>query len=467
MSDIIETISSATRGRVVTSIDDDYDEARSVYNAMHDRKPQAVVQCVDSADVMATIAASVDSGLDLAVRGGGHSVPGFGTVDDGLVIDLSAMRGVNVDPVGRTARVGGGATWGDVDHATYPFGLAAPGGIISTTGVGGLTLGGGIGYLTRGLGLSIDNLLSVDVVLADGRQVTASDHQHQDLFWALRGGGGNFGVATSFEFRLHEVGDIVGGPMFYEVQDAATVMKFYRDFIQTAPEQLGCFFAWQIAPPLPFVPEDRVGDLFCALVTCWNGPHDEADAVLRPFREVAEIKASHVGPAPFPALNSAFDGLVPKGLQHYWKADFVSDLTDEAISEHVEHGKLTPCVNSTMHLYSMNGAAQRVGANDTAFGHRDKTFAPVVAGMWPDPADNAANIKWVKDYYAGIHPHAGSDGGYINFMSEDDDDRVPANYGVNYQRLAEVKAVYDPENVFHINQNIEPARSATAPGVTR
>jgi FAD/FMN-containing dehydrogenase len=460
MTNIIETISAATRGRVVTSNDDDYDEARSVYNAMHDRKPRAVVHCADSADVMATIAASVDSGLDLAVRGGGHSVPGFGTVDDGLVIDLSAMRGVTVNPVERTARVGGGATWGDVDHATYPFGLAAPGGIISTTGVGGLTLGGGIGYLTRSLGLSIDNLLSADVVLADGRQVTASNDQHQDLFWALRGGGGNFGVVTSFEFRLHEVGDVVGGPMFYEVEDAPTVMKFYRDFIETAPERLGCFFAWQIAPPLPFVPEDRVGDLFCALITCWNGPHDEADAVLRPFGEIAEIKASHVGPAPFPALNSAFDGLVPKGLQHYWKADFVSELTDEAISEHVVHGRKTPCVNSTMHLYSINGAAQRVGANDTAFGHRDKTFAPVIAGMWPDPADNAANTKWVKDYYAAIHPYSGGDGGYINFMSEDDGDRVPANYGVNYQRLAAVKADYDPENVFHINQNIKPARLA-------
>ncbi len=300
MTTTLEAIEIAARGRVLTSDDADYDDARSVYNAMHDRRPRAIVQCVDSADVMATITAAAESGLDLAVRGGGHSVPGFGTVDGGLVADLSAMRGVTVDPVKRTARVGGGATWADVDHATYPFGLAAPGGIISTTGVGGLTLGGGIGYLTRGLGLSIDNLLSADVVLADGRQVTASDHENQDLFWALRGGGGNFGVVTSFEFQLHEVGDVVGGPMFYEVDDAATVMGFYRDFIEEAPEQLGCFFAWQIAPPLPFIPEDRVGDLFCALVTCWNGRHDEADAVLKPFREVAEVKAAHVGPVPFP-----------------------------------------------------------------------------------------------------------------------------------------------------------------------
>ncbi len=385
MSNAIDSLSEAVRGSVITADDPNYDDARVVYNAMHDRRPRAVVRCMDSADVMATVVAAAESGADLAVRGGGHSVPGFGTVDDGLVIDLSVMNNVSVDPVNKIARVGGGATWGDVDHATYPFGLGAPGGIISTTGVGGLTLGGGIGYLTRGLGLSIDNLISADVVLADGRQVTASNDQNQDLFWALRGGGGNFGVVTNFEFQLHEVGDIVGGPLFYEVDDAPTVMAFYRDLIADAPEELGCFFAWQIAPPLPFVPEDRVGDLFCALVTCWNGPHEEADAVLQPFFDVAEVKAQHVGPAPFPALNSAFDGLVPKGMQHYWKADFVTELTDEAIASHVEHGKKTPYVSSTMHLYSINGAAQRVGADETAFGHRDKNFAPVIAACGRTP----------------------------------------------------------------------------------
>ena len=457
MSTTMEALGEAARGRVITAGDADYDEARAVYNAMHDRSPTAVVQCVDAADVMAVVAAARDGGLDLAVRGGGHSVPGFGTVDGGLVIDLSMMNSVSVDPDEMTARVGGGAMWGDVDHATYPFGLAAPGGIISTTGVGGLTLGGGIGYLSRGCGLSIDNLISADVVLADGRQVRASDEQNQDLFWALRGGGGNFGVVTSFEFKLHEVGDIVGGPMFFEVEDAAAILEWYRDFIADAPEQLGCFFAWQIAPPLPFIPEDRVGDLFCALVSCWNGPLDQAESVLQPLRDVAEVKAEHVDLMPFPALNSAFDGLVPKGMQHYWKADFVTELTDEAIAGHVEHGKKTPYVSSTMHLYPINGAAQRAGADEMAFGHRDKNFAPVIAGMWPDPADNEANTKWVKDYYAAIHPHSGSDGGYINFMSSDDDHRVAANYGANYERLAAVKATYDPDNLFHINQNIEPS----------
>jgi FAD/FMN-containing dehydrogenase len=457
MSKMIETLTESVRGRVITASDSDYDDARVVYNAMHDRKPRAIVQCVDSADVMAALAAGRDGGLDLAIRGGAHSVPGFGTVDDGLVIDLSRMNNVRIDPAKKVAWVGGGATWGDVDHATYPFGLAAPGGIISTTGVGGLTLGGGIGYLTQGVGLTIDSLLSADVVLADGRQVTASDYQNEDLFWALRGGGGNFGVVTSFEFQLHEVGDVVGGPMFYEVDDAAAVLECYREFIARAPEQLGCFFGWQIAPAAPFIPENRIGDLFCALVTCWNGPHEEAGRVRKPLRDAAEVKAEQVDVVPFPVLNSSNDFLAPKGLQHYRKADFITELTDEAIAAHIEHGKKTPYISSSMHLHPINGAAQRVGADETAFGHRAKNFAAVIAGMWPDPADNESNTNWVKDYYAAVHPHSGSIGGYINFMSGDDDHRVPANYGANYQRLAAVKATYDPENLFHINQNIPPA----------
>ena len=363
---------------------------------------------------------------------------------------------MRVDPVKKVAWVGGGATWGDVDHATYPFGLAAPGGVVSTTGVGGLTLGGGIGYLTRSVGLSIDNLLSADVVLADGRQVIASDYQNEDLFWALRGGGGNFGVVTSFEFQLHEVGDIVGGPMFYEFDDAAAVLEGYRDFIADAPEQLGCFFGWQIAPALPFIPEDRHGDLFCVLVACWNGPHGEAEQVLQPLRNVAEVKAEQVVLRPFPALNSAFDGLCPKGMQQYWKADFITELTDEAIAAHIEHGKKTPHISSSMHLHPINGAAQRVGDDETAFGHRDKNFAPVVVGMWDDPADDEANTRWVRDYYAVIHPHSGTDGGYVNFMSSDDGHRAAANYGANYERLAAAKAAYDPDNVFRVNQNIAP-----------
>mgnify|MGYP000138230323 CR=1 FL=1 len=461
MRKLIEKLSGTVRGTVTIAADPGYDEARAVYNAMHDRRPAAVISCTDAADVMATIAAARKGGLDLAVRGGGHSVPGFGTVDDGLVIDLARMNNVHVDPGKKTARVGGGATLCDVDHATYPFGLAVPGGIISTTGIAGLTLGGGLGYLTRRAGLTIDSLVSADVVLADGRQVTASHYQNEDLFWALRGGGGNFGVVSCFEFQLHEAGDVVGGPLFYEFDDAKAVLQGYREYIAEAPEELGCFFGWQIAPPLPFIPEDRVGDLFCVLVPCWSGPHDDAGRVLKPLRDFAEVKAEYCMRMPLPVLNSLFDDAVPKGMQHYWKADFIKELTDDAIAAHIAHGRHTPHVSSSMHLHPINGAAQRVGADETAFGHRDKTFSPVIAGIWDDPADSEANIKWVRDYYNAIHPHSDCDGGYINFMSDDDGHRAAANFGGNYARLAEVKAAYDPDNVFHVNQNIEPAKGGS------
>ncbi len=453
----LEQLEGRVRGQLIAPGDADYDAARAVHNGMHDRRPALIVRARDAADVAAAVAAAREAGLDIAMRGGGHSVPGFGTTDGGVVIDLSGMHDVHVDPANRRARVGGGAVWGDLDHATHPFGLATTGGIISTTGVAGLTLGGGIGYLARAHGLSCDNLLSADVVTAEGKLVTASDYQHEDLFWALRGGGGNFGVVTSMEFQLHPVGTIVGGPMFYEYEDAEKVMRFYRDFIDDAPEALGCFFAWQVAPPLPFIPEDRVGDLFCALVTCWTGPDEEADRVLGPLRDVAEVKAEHVGPMPYPALNSAFDGLYPDGLQQYWKADFVVDLSDEAIGVHHEQAAGIPTVHSTMHMYPINGAVHRVGPDETAFGHRDKAFAAVIVGAWPDPADNVANTRWVRDYYDAIHPYSGSDGGYVNFMAEDDAGRVEANYGRNYARLAQVKAAYDPDNVFHLNQNVVPA----------
>ena len=282
-------------------------------------------------------------------------------------------------------------------------------------------------------------------------------HQHEDLFWALRGGGGNFGVVTSMEFQLHPVGTIVGGPMLFEYDDAAAVMRFYRDFIEDAPEALGLFFGWQVAPPLPFIPEDRVGDLFCALVTCWNGPAEDAAKVFQPLRDVAEVKAEHVGPMPYPALNSAFDGLYPDGLQQYWKADFVREIPDEAIGVHVAQAEHIPTVHSTMHMYPINGAVQRVGADETAFGHRDKAFAEVIVGAWPDPADNEANTRWVRDYYDAVHPYSGSEGGYINFMADDDAGRVEANFGHSYARLAQVKRAYDPDNVFHLNQNVVPA----------
>jgi FAD/FMN-containing dehydrogenase len=443
------------RGETITADDPAYEEARRVHNAMIDRRPRVIVRCAGTDDVAAAVNFARDGGLDLAVRGGSHSVPGFGTADDAVVIDLSRMQAVEVDPETRTARAQGGATWGAFNDATHAHGLATTGGIISTTGIGGLTLGGGIGYLARGVGLSCDNLVATEVVTADGRTLAASQQQNEDLFWALRGGGGNFGVVTSFEYRLHPVGEIYGGPMLYEVDDAATVLKFFRDFIRDAPEQFGGFPAWQIAPPLPFIPENRHGEPFLIFIACWAGPIEEGEAALKPFHEVAPVVAEHVGPMPYPALNSAFDALVPAGLQHYWKANFVKELTDDAIDAHLKHGPKLPAVNSTVHIYPINGACHRVAPDATAFAYRDATFAMVIAGMWPDPAGNEANIAWVRDFYEATAPHS-EEGGYINFMAADDQDRIRANYRNNYDRLVDVKRKYDPDNLFHLNQNIRP-----------
>ena len=454
ISNTIEPLREQVRGDVIELGDEGYEAARRVYNAMIDKRPRVVVRSVNAGDVIAAVNFARDNQLPIAVRGGGHSVPGFGTWDDAVVVDLSRMRGVRVDPQARTARAEGGATWGDMNAATYAFGLATTGGIISTTGVGGLTLGGGIGYLDRGFGLSCDNLVSADIVTADGQFLIASERENEDLFWAIRGGGGNFGVATALEFRLHPVKDIYGGPMFFELSDAEHILKFFREYIKDAPEQLGGFPAFQIAPPLPFIPENRHGEPFVAVVACWAGPLDEGEKALKVFHDQAPVVAEMVGPMPYPALNSAFDGLVPAGLQHYWKANFVQELTDGAIKAHLEHGPKLPAVNSTVHLYPINGACHRTPADATAFGHREATFATVIAGMWPDPAQNAANIKWVRDYSDAIAPFS-EEGGYINFMSEDDQNRAPANYGGNYDRLVQAKKRYDPDNLFRANQNIK------------
>jgi FAD/FMN-containing dehydrogenase len=451
----LDKLREQVRGQVITPDDEGYEQARKVLNGMIDRRPSVVLRPANVGDVMAAVNFAREGRLDLAIRGGGHSVPGFGTCDDGVVIDLSRMRGVRVDPAKKTARAEGGATWGDFNSATHAFGLATTGGIVSTTGVSGLTLGGGIGYLARGFGLSCDNLVSADVVTADGRFLIASEKENEDLFWALRGGSGNFGVVTSLEFKVHPVKDIYGGPMFYELKHIRDILTFYREYIADAPEEMGVFPAFQIAPPLPFIPEKRHGDTFVAMVGCWAGPVDKGEKAFKPFHDVAPVVAEFVGPMPYPALNSAFDGLYPPGLQHYWKANFVKELTDDAIAAHIVHGSKVPALQSTMHIYPINGACHRVKPDETAFAYRDANFATVIAGMWPDPSQNEANIKWVREYYDATAPHS-EEGGYINFMSEDDQSRIKANYKGNYKRLVEVKRKYDPDNLFHVNQNIKP-----------
>ncbi|MGY1607577.1 FAD-binding oxidoreductase [Geodermatophilus sp. SYSU D00700] len=450
-----DALADRVRGPLVRPGDEDYEDVRHVYNAMIDARPAAVVRCADTADVVAVVRHAAETGIPLAVRGGGHSVPGFGTADDALVADLSAMQAVDVDDETRTATAGGGTTWGRFNDVTAAHGLATTGGIISTTGIGGLTLGGGIGYLCRGYGLSCDNLLSAEVVTADGAVVIASESEDPELLWALRGGGGNFGAVTRFTYRLHPVTTVYGGPMFFELSDGTALLTHFREFIRTAPREYGGFPAFQIAPPLPFVPENRVGEPFVALVSCWTGDPAEGERLLDGFRQVARPVAEHIGEMPYAALNSAFDALVPPGLQHYWKAAFVRELTDDAIAAHMEHGPQVPTVNSTVHLYPINGAVHDVAGDATAFGHRDASFAPVIAGMWPDPADNERNTAWVRDYYAAIAPHS-EVGGYVNFASADDQSRAGANYGNNYDRLRQLKRRYDPGNLFRLNQNIEP-----------
>jgi FAD/FMN-containing dehydrogenase len=453
----VATLGEQLRGQVVTAGDAMYEDARKVYNAMHDRRPEAVVEAVDETDVIAAVRFALDNDLELAVRGGGHSVPGYGTTDGGLVIDLGRIRHALVDPEDQTVRMGGGSLLGDMDHATHTYGLATPGGFNSTTGVGGLTLGGGIGaYLSRKYGLTCDNLISANVVTANGERVTASADKNEDLFWALRGGGGNFGVVTSFQFRLHGLTSFFGGPIFFELDAAPDVMRTFRDYTVDAPRELGGFVGFHIAPPLPFIPEDRHGDRLFAAVVSWCGPQDQAEQALRPLRDAGPVVAEHVGPIPYPALQSAFDPLLPPGLQHYWKSDFVAELTDDAIEVHMENGPKVPSVHTAVHLYLVNGAVHDMGVDATAFPVRDAHFSLNIAGIWPDPADNDANISWVRDYYQAIHPHNGYEGGYTNFMADDDEQRAEDNYGANYRRLSEVKARWDPDNVFHLNQNIPP-----------
>ncbi|MFN8500095.1 MAG: FAD-binding oxidoreductase [Anaerolineae bacterium] len=456
MDTAIQEFRALLRGRLVTPDDAAYDEARAIYNAMIDKRPALIAQCVDVADVIAAVNFGRDTGLDIAIRGGGHNGPGLGTVEGGLVIDLKLMKGIRVDPEARTVQVQGGCTWGDVDHATHPFGLSVPCGIISSTGVGGLTLGGGVGHLTRRYGLTIDNLLAVDMVLADGRFVTASPDQHPDLFWAVRGGGGNFGVVTSFLFQAHPVSTVYAGPIFWELEHAPTVFRYWRDLILSDPEGLGGFFGFHIVPPGPPFPEEHHMKRMCVIDWCYTGDLAKAEAVFKPIRAVAPPAIDFCGPIPMPAMNSMFDALYPPGMQWHWNADFVTELSDEALDLHLQHGPEVPTVNSAMHLYPINGAAHRVGRHDTAWSYREANFAQVIVGVSPDPADNPRIIKWSKDYWAALHPHS-SGGAYVNMIMEEGQDRVQAAYRDNYGRLAAVKAKYDPNNVFHVNQNIKPA----------
>jgi hypothetical protein len=451
----VRELRSSLEGEVVTGEDAAYDEVRTVYNAMIDRRPAAIAQPTDAEGVAAAVRFAAKHDVRVAVRGGGHSGAGMGLVDDGLVIDLSGLKSIEIDGSARTVRVGGGSTWGEVDRATNERGLATVSGIISTTGVGGLTLGGGHGYLTRKYGLTIDNLLEAEVVLASGERVTASTDENPDLFWAIRGGGGNFGAVTSFVFRLHPVSNIVGGPVLWPIESSRDVMRWYRDFIPSAPRDLNIWLGLHTVPPAPMFPEELHFRKVAFAVVCYAGPAEDAEEALAPMRELGPPLLYGVQEMPYPMLQGAFDDFYHPGLQWYWRHDFVGELPDEAIERHAEFGEQLPTLHSTMHLYPVDGAVHDVASDETAFRFRDAQWSQVIVGVDPDPAKADEIRSFAVDYWEAMHPYS-LGGGYVNMMMEEGQDRVRASYGENYDRLAGIKAEVDPGNLFRSTQNIVP-----------
>jgi FAD binding domain/Berberine and berberine like len=457
LADLARRDLSGLSDRIVGPDDPTYDEARAVHNGMIDRRPAVLVKCTSADEVARCIAFGKANDVLIAVRGGGHNGAGLGVVDDGLVIDLAGLKDVTVDQESNTVRVGGGCTWGEVDAVTSQYGRATPSGIISTTGVGGLTLGGGLGHITRRYGLTIDNLVGADVVLADGSQVRASANEHPDLFWALRGGGGNFGVVTSFEFRTQPVGDtVIAGPTFWPLEQTPDVISFYREFLPAQPRELNGFFAVMTVPPVDLFPPELHMRKVAAIVWCILGSEEDATRLLAPVHDVGDVLLHGVMAVPHVALQGLFDGLYPKGQQAYWRADFFNELSDGLAERHLEWGEQLPSMPSTMHLYPIDGAVHDVAAGDTAFSYRDSGWAEVIFGVDPDPA-NAGKIRdWCVGYWDATHPYSAG-GAYVNFMMDEGQERVQATYRGNCDRLARVKAQYDPDNTFRVNQNIRPA----------
>ena len=443
----LETFDSGLRGSLLRPGDDAYDHARKLWNGMFDHRPALIVRCAGTSDVLSAVKFARDRRLRVAVRGGGHSFPGHSGCDGGLVIDLSAMKGIRVDPTAGTARAEPGVRWIEFDHETQAFGLATTGGTVSDTGIAGLTLGGGLGWLSSHHGLTVDNLISADVVTADGRLLTASATQNPDLFWGLRGGSGNLGVVTSFEYRLHRVGPtILGGMVAYPLARAPEVLRFYRDFSRAAPDELTVYAAL-VNPP----GAETVVALFC----CYCGPLDKGQEVVRPLRALGQPIADALGPMPYITQQRLFDDAFPTGAYYYTKGHFLTDLTSGAVDVLVEYAARKPSVLSGALIQTVCGAAGRVPADATAFPHRGMPYAPVIVSQWTDPADTERNIRWAREQWGALQPFAA--GAYVNDLGQDDGDSVRLAYGANYDRLAALKRRYDPDNFFRLNPNIPPA----------
>ncbi len=449
----LEAFSSQLRGKIILPSDTGYDEERKVYNGMINKHPGMIIKCVDVADVMASVNFGRENNLLIAVRGGGHNGGGLGLCDDGMVIDLSGLKFIRVDVATKTVRVGGGNLWGEVDHATHPFGLAVPAGIISTTGVGGLTLGGGVGHLSRKYGLTIDNLLEADMVLADGSFVTVNAEQNSDLFWAIRGGGGNFGIVTSFKFQAHDVKTVFGGPTLWPIEKTEEIMEWYDQFINNAPDELNGFIATMIIPGAPF-PDHLHNKQFCGIIWCYSGDMANAEEVFKPVLAKNPL-FELIGEMPYPSIQTLFDGLMPPGMQWYWRADFFNELGPEIRAQHLKFGSNIPTPLSQMHLYPISGAAGRVGNEETPWAYRDAKYAGVIVGIDPDPKNADKITRWCKDYWEALHDYSAG-GAYSNFMMDEGQERVQKSYKQNYKRLTHIKKKYDPNNLFRVNQNIKP-----------
>jgi FAD/FMN-containing dehydrogenase len=452
----VSMLKSKVNGAVVLPDDPDYDEARKIWNAMIDRRPAVIVRCADADDVAPAIQFARERGLDIAIRGAGHNIAGNAICADGLVIDFSAMRNVRIDPANRRAHVEAGATLRDFDQAAQEHGLATPVGINSTTGIAGLTLGGGFGWLTRKYGMTIDNLLVAEVVSANGNRLAANQKENADLFWALRGGGGNFGVVTGFEFALHAVGpEILAGLMVFPFDQAAQVLRRYREFVNSAPEELNVWVVLRQAPPLPFLPERVHGKEVAVLAVFYAGDTTQGKMLIAPLRGFGELLGEHVGVQPYTAWQQAFDPLLTPGARNYWKSHNFTELSDGALDSMIEFAGKLPSPQCEIFVGLIAGAPNRVAPDAMAYGHRDARFVMNVHGRWDERAQDAPCIAWARDFFKASAPYA-SAGAYVNFMTEDERDRVAAAYGRNYDRLVQIKRKYDPDNVFHLNQNITP-----------